>query len=279
MNDANPLTLEFSQTSLQDFLDCPRRFELSVLQEMRWPAAHSAPLLKFEELTEIGSKFHHLCHQFFLGIDPDLLSSSLINPEISELWDSFLPYGKSLQHLPGYYEQILRIPFENHFLVAKFDLIVQQGDNDYLIIDWKTASKKPSKSILANRVQTFLYPYIFQGAGGELFGAEKISPTEITLQYWYPLAGIPEEVFPYSDATHQEVTQNISDLIQQIYELIDADKPFPLTNDRQHCKYCIYRSYCERGHLTSSVPAGTELEQEDLSNVHFDLDLIKEIEF
>lgn len=246
---------------------------------MHWPAAHSAPLLKFEKLTEMGSQFHHLCHQFFLGIDPDLIASTLTDEHILKLWRSFLPYGRSLQPFPSFFEQILRIPFRDHFLVAKFDLIVQRADDDYLIIDWKTASQKPSRSILANRVQTILYPYIFQQAGGELFGRGEISPSEITMQYWYPLSASPEEIFSYSQAKHKEVSQKLIDLINQIDGWVESETPFPLTDDHEHCKYCLYRSYCERGFLSSSVPAGAEVAQEDLSNVHFEMDLIKEIEF
>lgn len=279
MNATDPLSLDLNQSSLQDFLDCPRRFELSALQELHWPAAHSAPLAKFEGLTELGSNFHHLCHQFFLGIDADLISSSLASQEIQQLWKSFLPFGKSLLPYPRYFEQILRIPFKNHFLVGKFDLIVQRAADDFLIIDWKTASNKPSRTVLANRVQTFLYPLIFQKAGGDLFGSREISPAEITMQYWYPLSSDPEEVFPYSETVHQEVLGKLSDHFAEIEKLIESDQTFPLTDDHERCTFCIYRSYCERGHQLRPVPPGADLEGEDLSNVHFDLEIIKEIEF
>ncbi len=271
--------LELNQSSLQDYLECPRRFELHVLRETLWPAAHSAPLARFEELTEIGTRFHHLCHQFFLGIDPELLSSSISNPEIIDLWNSFLPYGNKLKPYKYYYEQILRIPFKNHFLLAKFDLIVQESEDHFLIIDWKTAKHKPSKTTLANRVQTFLYPYIFQQAGSELFDCVDPSPSSIVMQYWYPLSSEPEEIFPYSDAWHSEVANNLGELISSIEDRIASDKTFPLTEDIEQCKYCIYRSYCERGYHTSPTHPGDEIENEDLSNVHFDWDLIKEIEY
>lgn len=275
----NILPVDFNQSSLQDFLDCPRRFELGTLHDSAWPAPHSAPLSKYESLTEIGNQFHQLCQQFFIGIDPVLISSSIANPDILELWHSFQPYGQSLLEYPYFFEQILRIPFENHFLVAKFDLIVQPSADEFLIIDWKTSRKKPSKSILSTRVQTILYPFIFHQAGSELFSRDGIPPSAIKMQYWYPLSSEPEVIFPYSQTKHVEITHNLSDLIHNIQNMIASGVPFPLTEDPGHCEYCIYRSYCERGYTSNSVPAGADLEDEDLSNMHFDLDLIKEIEF
>jgi CRISPR/Cas system-associated exonuclease Cas4 (RecB family) len=279
MKTDKPHQIEFNQTSLQDFMACPRRFELSILKDAHWPTASSSPLSKYEELTEIGTQFHHLCQQFFTGIDPNLITSSIANQDILRLWQAFLPFGTELLPYSRYYEQILRIPFEGDYLVAKFDLMIDKRDEGYLIFDWKTANKKPSRTTLANRVQTSLYPYLFQQAAGNLFSVDSIHPSEIEMVYWFPLSDDPEEVFPYSEDQHQEVSQHLSDLRSQIHALIATDKPFPLTDDHSHCKYCRFRSYCERGFQTSPLPAGAEIEKEDLSNMHFDLDQIKEIEY
>ena len=67
--------------------------------------------------------------------------------------------------------------------------------------------------------------------------------------------------------------------LHQIDEAILAGAQFPLTDNQEHCEYCIFRSYCDRAHTTSAVPPGVELETEDLSNTHFDLDMINEIEY
>ncbi len=274
---SNPFVL--NQASLQAYIECPRRYELGYLNEAQWPAAHSSPLSKYETLTELGNRFHQLCQQFFLGLDPQQIASTISDPKVSDLWETFLPYGKTLLPYQTISEQILRIPYQGHYLVAKFDLIVRLSENDYLIIDWKTSSKKPPRTILANRAQSFLYPFIFQHGGRDLFSADSISPSQIKLQYWYPLAETPEENFPYSQKAHQDVSQRISDLIKQIENNHSADGKFALTEDQEKCVHCQYRSFCERGHLAHPVPAGADLECEDLSNVHFDLDLINEIEF
>jgi hypothetical protein len=271
--------IEFNQASLQDFLECPRRFELSVLEKAKWPSPPSSPLSKYEELTEIGTQFHHLCQQFFTGIDPDLISYTITNQTILQLWQSFQPFGSSLLPFSRYYEQILRIPFGDDFLVAKFDLIIQKPDEGFLIFDWKTSQSKPSRSTLAKRVQTSLYPYLFSQVGEQLFTSDSIHPSEIKMIYWYPLSEDPEEIFPYSEDQHQEISQQLSDLQSQLHSLISSGKQFPLTDDQSRCKYCRFRSYCERGFETYPLPAGAEIENEDLSRTHFDLDQIKEIEY
>lgn len=272
-------SLHLNQTALQDFLDCPRRFELRFLNQTSWPAAMGSPLLKIESLTERGTRFHQLCQQFFIGIDEDLLSNSISDPHLKELWDSFLPYGRSLQPLPKLSEQILRMPFGDHFLDAKFDLIVQLPDASLSIIDWKTAAVKPSRTILANRVQTFLYPFILQHAGGDLFTSSIYDPSAITMQYYYPLSSSPEEIFVQSEEEQIQTQQKITVLIDQIEEMIGQAVPFPMVDDQKSCQYCLFRSYCERGFDTSPLPLGLELEKEDLTNTQFDLDLIKEIDY
>jgi hypothetical protein len=273
------LPLILNQASLQAYLDCPRKYELDYLNNTSWPAAPSSPLAKYETLTELGNRFHQLCQQFFIGLDPQLISSAISDPALFELWQAFLPYGQTLLKSPVLAEQILRIPFKNHFLVAKFDLIVKASPSEYLIIDWKTSSSKPNRNQLANRVQTFLYPFIFKEGGSDLFSGEPISSSAVKLSYWYPLADKPEEIFPYSDSSHKDIYQKISGLIKLIEDRIDSNSDFPLTDDLKLCNHCHYRSFCERGSRAHSLPPGVDLESEDLSNMHYDLDLIGEIEF
>ena len=99
------------------------------------------------------------------------------------------------------------------------------------------------------------------------------------MKFWYPLAQEPEEIFPYSQTKHQEVSETLENLVYQIEEAIISENQFTLTENQEHCKYCIFRSFCDRGHHTSEIPGGFDLENEELSNTHFDLDLINEIEF
>ena len=67
----------FSQSSLQDFVDCPRRFELKYLLKQRFPAPEVDDMLEFERRMEQGSRFHLLIHQHQIGIPAELLLSRI----------------------------------------------------------------------------------------------------------------------------------------------------------------------------------------------------------
>jgi hypothetical protein len=58
----------FSANSLQDYQDCPRRFELKYLLKQSWPAVESEPVLEFEHKVQLGSQFHQLVYQYLNGI-------------------------------------------------------------------------------------------------------------------------------------------------------------------------------------------------------------------
>ena len=53
----------FNQSSLQDYLDCQRRFELRYLLRLSWPAVEIEPALENERFLRRGSIFHRLVHQ------------------------------------------------------------------------------------------------------------------------------------------------------------------------------------------------------------------------
>ena len=44
----------FSAHSLQTYVDCPRRFELSYIEGLKWPAVEREPVLASERFLENG---------------------------------------------------------------------------------------------------------------------------------------------------------------------------------------------------------------------------------
>ena len=101
--DNKTSSLQLNQSNLQDYLDCPRRFELNVLQDKSWPAATTRPLSAIEHSIHQGNRFHQICQQYFTGISPSLIRKSLNDPVLVEMWDAFVPYAKSLQGNQIYY--------------------------------------------------------------------------------------------------------------------------------------------------------------------------------
>jgi len=279
MIETGKTVLHLSQSNLQDFSECPRRFELKVIDNISWPAAYLEPLSKLEQATDIGNKFHQLCHQFFTGIDQDSLSRTISNPELKIMWENFSTFAKDLQDEDRYSEIILSAPFLGHQLIAKYDLVIRTNNSKIIIYDWKTSSQKPTRTLLSQRYQTFLYPFIFVKSGTSIFKFEQSSPKNVSMNYWYPMSSDPEETFPYSDSLYSENTVQLTDIISKIDGYVNSGKTFPLTNDRKLCAKCVYRSLCERGIQAGKLDPFTEIDGEDLSGVHFDIDNISEIEF
>jgi len=272
-------SLQLNQSNLQDFLDCPRRFQLKVIEGLSLPAAYSEPIGKFEISTLLGNRFHLICQQFFSGIDPVLIENSLSDPDLQAMWDKFLPYGKSLLKYRFFPEPLLSISLLTHKLIAKYDLVVEINSEKYLIIDWKTASKKPSRSTLDKKLQTHLYPYIFSQTVNDLFPETPISPACIEMHYWYPLASEHKEIFPYSKDKNAEVKIDLEQIIGKINTYISEDVEFQLTDDKAVCQYCVFRSLCNRGTSAGSFEKSPSIEHEDLKNVQFDIDQVSEIEY
>jgi len=271
--------LHLSQSNLQDFNECPRRFQLKVVDNISWPAVYLEPLSQLEQATEIGNNFHQLCHQFFTGIDQESLSHTISNPALKLLWESFYSFASNLQIENRYSEIILSTPFLGHQLIAKYDLLIKKNDGSFVIYDWKTSTHKPARTLLGKRYQTFLYPFIFTEAGTSIFNVDQVSPNSISMNYWYPTSSDPEELFPYSDSLYSENTDELTGLISKIDSYIKSEKTFPLTDDLTLCSKCIYRSLCERGIQAGNFDLYTEIDQEDLSGFHFDLENIGGIEF
>jgi hypothetical protein len=272
-------TLQFTQSNLQDFLDCPRRFQLKTLDKRSWPAAYSLPILEHEIFVELGNQFHVLSHQFFSGVSPVQILSTIEDSRLIEMWDKFLPFAQSLYNLPHYSEQILAVDYHGTRLAAKYDLVVQHPDLSYQIIDWKTSAKPPSAETLLDRVQTYLYPLVFLLGSSDLFSSSQLEPAQIRLSYWYPLAAEPEICFHFSPDAYNEASTKIKKLLVEIDALQSGTVVFPLTDELSRCQFCPFRSLCGRG---DQAGLDNELEifnDDDLSEWNLDDDQIIELEF
>src|SRR5690606_24429687 len=83
----------FSQSSLQDFVDCPRRFQLKYLLKQRYPAQEVDDMLEFEARMAQGQTFHQLIHQHQIGIPAEVLQARIQDNEVSEWFQTYLKNG------------------------------------------------------------------------------------------------------------------------------------------------------------------------------------------
>jgi len=269
-----PPVFQFSQQSLQTYVDCARRFQLRYVLGQRWPAPQSEPLHEYEAMLERGSQFHLLVQRHLLGIPPEQLTPA--DPDLAAWWDAYLrtppPDLPEAARMP---EVQMSIPVGDQRLLARYDLLAIDPGQRAVIVDWKTAHVRPDRAELANRLQSHVYPYVLVEAGAYLFGGP-VHPDQVSLVYWFAQDPNRPEVFQYSAARHAEDAAYLSDLIAEIVAR-DPTQVWELTLEESRCQYCIYRSLCNRG-----VTAGP-LESADLDepgfDFDFDLDEIEEIAF
>jgi len=270
---AVPSDFQFSQASLQDFVDCRRRFYHRYLQRLSWPALEAEPALANEQWVQQGIDFHRMVHRYLLGIPAERLSQSA-RGNLAAWWESFLahlPFSMDSVLLP---ERMFAVELDGWRLVAKMDLVVVHPEGGVDIYDWKTSTKVPGRAYLQARLQTKVYPYVLAHSAENL-GLESLKPDQIRMVYWY--VGRPEqpEVFPYSLAQMEQDREALSGLIEEITGL-DSAAQFPLIEDERRCRFCIYRSLCARGETAGDYEEG-EIDFDTAFDLDFDR--IEEIEF
>ncbi len=157
-----PQDFVFSQSSLQDYVDCPRRFELRYLKHLRWPAVQAEPVEEHERLMAQGADFHHLIHQYLSGIPAETLAQHIPDATLRGWWDNFRTTVAEHLHGDLFPETTLTVPLGNYLLTARYDLLAL-GERA-LIFDWKTSRKRPTMQWLAGRMQTLVYRYVLAAA-------------------------------------------------------------------------------------------------------------------
>ncbi len=268
-----PATFTFSQSSLQDYADCPRRFQLRYIDQMTWPAVESEPVAEFELRQAEGLVFHRLVQQHLLGLRPEKLTEQANTPSLARWWRNYLSANVAPSDSALRPEIILHAFAGRHRLIAKYDLVAVKS-GQALIFDWKTSARRPRDEWLAARWQTRVYRALMARAGAQLNAGRPFEPNQIRMQYWF--AEYPDQTaeFSYDAGQFGRDWSAIETLIREI----SAAEAFPLTDDRKACSFCIYRSYCDRG---ASAGEGAEPEAEPGAGDEFDLNFeqVGEIEY
>ncbi len=258
-----------SQSSLQDYVDCAQRFKLRYLDRLSYPAIETEPALENEKHQQEGEYFHRLVQQHLIGIPAEQIAKFANTPNLQRWWENFQNDAdlSGLRDLTGLYpEATLSAPLGKYRLLAKYDLIALR-DEKAIIYDWKTYHKRPRNEWLAARMQTRVYRALLVQAGAHLNNGKPFEPEQIEMIYWF--ADFPEEPACFSYTTAQ--FKRDWDLLVKLSEEVASASSYPLTEDRQKCAFCTYRSYCERGIRAGDLEqAEAEMEAEELFDVNFE---------
>lgn len=274
-----PAEFKFTQSNLQDYVECARRFELRYVQQLQYPAVEAEPIIEHEKHMQQGATFHHMVHQHHLGVPETVLSKLADEDPLKTWWTNYLNHNLDLP-AQRHAETALTAPLAGFRLLAKYDLLAIAPGEKAIIVDWKTSPRKPNRLQLKNRLQTIMYPYLLVRAGAHLNGGTPLQPEQVEMIYWFADNAIQPERFPYSTEQYHEDEKHLSDLITEI----NNRTIFDLTAQEWRCKFCTYRSLCRRGTSAGNFD-DLETAPEDVlgddadADIDFDFDQIAEVEF
>jgi hypothetical protein len=216
-----------------------------------------------------GASFHRLVNQHMLGVDPERLGRQAAgDTELAAWWEDHLNHLPSLTGTK-HAEAVLSAPLAGSRIVARYDLVAVGPDGRVTIVDWKTSTTPGSRSYLASRLQTRVYPCLLVWAGAALNADRDVDPDEVQMIYWYAPEPQSPVIFPYNVRQFEDDSLYLEGLIAEILDR--AEDSFARTERQERCRYCRYRSLCDRG--TEAGPlAALEGDLKDEAGLDLDLD-------
>jgi hypothetical protein len=268
-------TFIFSQSSLQDYFDCPRRFQLRYIEHLAWPAVETEPVLENEFRQYEGQLFHRMVQQHLVGLPVEKLTRLASKPNLTRWWENYLSQEFNIAGYALYPELTITAPIGSHRLLAKYDLLAILPNQKALIFDWKTTQRRPRDEWMAVRMQTRVYRALLVQAGAALNGGSLVQPEQVDMVYWY--ADFPSEPahFPYNPTQFKRDWDGLTSMINEI----DHQRYFPLTEDEKKCAYCPFRSYCNRGGKAGMIVDAEEDMEVASPEFKLNFEQIAEIEF
>jgi RecB family exonuclease len=264
-----PPNFTFSASSLQAYQDCARRFWLTYIEQLPWPAVEASPVQEHEELVRRGVRFHRLVERTELNIDPAAIAAQIDesnDPQMAAQYAAYLEHRP--RDLPTEVREVelnlgtalwLQGSGEDEVCVrlsAKYDLVAAEAQGRVVIVDWKTGKRAPDKATVQGHVQTLVYPYVLvEASAGLPWGP--IRPEQVEMRYWFTAAPGKPIAFVYDGPQYDHARNRLRYLITQILAGKDA-ADFPKVEDtpanrKRFCGFCVYRSRCDRGAAASDV--------------------------
>jgi hypothetical protein len=223
------------------------------------------------------------------------------DPLLNQWWHNFthnLPETRGYTH---HTEITLSIPIDQYRLVAKYDLLVCQliseqdtsetlssqpqainsNKANYIIFDWKTSRRLPTRQWLETKMQTIVYLFTVVKAGDFLMKSNPIEPSQVKMVYWFSNFPTTPIQYNYNQEKFHKDEALILNLINEIKNI--QGKEAPKTENKRTCQFCIYRSLCNRGVNAGSFKEFKEdvTPQKELMDIELEIDFdqIAEIEF
>jgi len=241
-------------------------------------------LLNFEWLTHVSiglAKSVFLVLFVLIGVLVLFIPSDYIYEGIEKRrwWHNFL--SAPPRDLPTGIrraEVSLSAPLDSYRLTARYDLLAADAGERLVIVDWKTHRPKDPQRLL-EKLQSVVYPYVLVEAGAAFNGGRPVRPEQVAMAYWF--ADLPDNPLrlDYDATQHAADHDRLMALVREIETYYaEGVGTWPLTDFSHNCKFCTYRSLCDRGSAAGDLDdLDEELEIEELPDI--DLEQVAEIVF
>ncbi len=258
----------FSQHSLADFEECPRRFYLRYVARQAWPLVETGPgglsAVAYQEYLRRGKALHRWIERDQLGL-PAGAEPDSGDAELSVWWQRYREADLSALPPQRTPELELSASVGAARVYARFDLLATGEDGQAVIVDWKTlrGARPPRPEWLRQRLQTRVYLYVLAAAGAPFNGGRPFDPAEISMRYW--LANFPEQPWVearYSRAEFEADGRRLARLVEGILAL-QGENAFEKTDRLEACAYCSYRTLCER---EGAIDAAAYIDEESAAD-------------
>ena len=262
--------LVYSASMLQDFVDCQRRFELKYVLKQSWPSIPVEPVLEIEALMARGRQFHFLAHQFFARVPISTINAAIDDDVLAHWFDHFFDFTQHQDWVRTLSEIQFGTLINQHQVIAVYDLVASAGNGQIFIFDWKTSILPPKKKYLVEKMQTLIYPFILFENLPRLFpGFLQEEQRSLSMVYWFPEFPDSSIIFEYDQDQHQKNSQILVNILNQINIKL-ASQQFSCTSDKRKCRFCQYRSLCDRGIIAGRVDESDTEESSELIEIDFD---------
>jgi hypothetical protein len=224
---------------------------------MPWPAEEAQPAAELESRQRDALTFHRLVQQRVLGIPDEVIASHANTPILSKWWGEFVNHAPDLRGWTLRPEHLISAPVGPYRITAKYDLLALR-DGEAIIYDWKTYQRRPTNEHLAARWQTRVYLALLAHVAPSLGGGVRLEAERLRLIYWF--AEFPEQTAEFGYDSRRAAID--WEEIRALTLTIAGESTWNATSDVRLCRFCVYRSFCNRGGAASMAESADLSEPE-----------------